>query len=229
VERLAALVAEHERAGSRRREFGQVRGQRFRDHVAHRNRAVARPVLQRAHLRLSALGRGGDWPKRAREACRYFLLDVDPGELSLGVRLLADLRGVFAGVDRMQTKEILERLCEIEEAPWSDMRGKLLDSRRLARELGRSGVAPVPFKDPADKTVKGYSTFPVDTKSVGLADARRRYLPVVAGNEGNTGNYAGQRGYRPITISSRRARSASSCRGRADLTRLNRSASIIAV
>lgn len=147
---------------------------------------------------------GGDWPKRAREACRYFVLDVDPGEMSLGVRLLADLRDVFGDADRMQTTDILERLCAIEEAPWPDMWGKPLDARRLSRELGRYGVAPAPFKDAADKTVKGYTTYPVDTKSAksaGLIDAWRRYLPKVSGNDGNSGNPAGQSGYpqTPVT------------------------------
>jgi hypothetical protein len=38
---------------------------------------------------------GGDWPRRARAACKHFVLGADPGELSLGVRLLADLRDVW--------------------------------------------------------------------------------------------------------------------------------------
>src|ERR1700686_3625140 len=38
---------------------------------------------------------GGDWPERARAACRHFVLDNDPDELSFGARLLRDVRTVF--------------------------------------------------------------------------------------------------------------------------------------
>jgi hypothetical protein len=47
---------------------------------------------------------GGDWPERAREACRHFECgaDLDDEQLSLGVRLLRDVRKVFGSRDRMR-------------------------------------------------------------------------------------------------------------------------------
>ncbi|MFZ0877797.1 MAG: DUF3631 domain-containing protein [Pseudonocardiaceae bacterium] len=139
---------------------------------------------------------GGHWPDTARNACRHFVLDTGPAMTSLGIRLLADLRAVFtlAGTGRLRTTDILTALCELDEAPWGDLDGKPLDARRVARELDRYGVKPIPYKHDS-KTVKGYQT----TGPRGLADAWDRYLPtqrpVVVGNSGNCGNPAGQ----PVT------------------------------
>ncbi|HEX4100755.1 MAG TPA: DUF3631 domain-containing protein [Pseudonocardiaceae bacterium] len=139
---------------------------------------------------------GGHWPDTARNACRHFVLDTGPAMTSLGIRLLADLRAVFtlAGTGRLRTTDILTALCELDEAPWGDLDGKPLDARRMARELDRYGVKPIPYKHDG-KTVKGYQI----TGPRGLADAWDRYLPtqrpVVVGNSGNCGNPAGQ----PVT------------------------------
>jgi hypothetical protein len=122
----------------------------------------------------------GDWPKRAREACRYFVLDTIPAPPSLGVRLLADMRELFHDADRLTTVDILARLSDMEEAPWGDLSGnRPLDARRLAKELDRYSVAPAAFKDEHGKTVKGYTTYPTP-RNVGLADAWARYLPAPA-------------------------------------------------
>ena len=116
----------------------------------------------------------GHWPELARDACRHFVLDRGPEAVSLGVRLLADLRAVYRrlGVDRLATVEALRELVAIEEAPWSDLYGKPLDARRLARELDRYAVRPGPLRI-AGQVVKGYQT----TGPTGLADAWSRYLP----------------------------------------------------
>lgn len=132
---------------------------------------------------------GGDWPDRAREACRYFVLNADPGQLSLGVRLLADLQRLYAlrETDELPTSAILAALRELEEAPWSDLYGKPLDARRLAKELDRYGVGPVQFRDDDGYKQRGYVTYPTEKPpQVGLADAWRRYL-LSAGTPGMAG------------------------------------------
>ena len=58
------------------------------------------------------------------------MLDSDAGELSLGVRLLADLRGVFGERDVMPTAEVLAALAALDDAPWADMYGKPIDAPR---------------------------------------------------------------------------------------------------
>lgn len=129
---------------------------------------------------------GGDWPERARSACRHFVLATDPGELSLGVRLLADLREVFGDRDRRPSAELCQLLAALDEAPWSDMYGKPIDQRRLARMLGKYGVAPKVVK--IDGTpVRGYARDD-------LVDVWRRYLPPER-NQRNQRNPAGQGGY----------------------------------
>ena len=114
---------------------------------------------------------GGDWPKRARAACKHFVLGADPGELSLGVRLLADLRAIFGGQDQMPTAAILESLVALDEAPWGDIYGKPIDSRRLARMLGKYGAHPKVLRI-GDTTPRGY------TRET-LTDLWNRYLAPV--------------------------------------------------
>ncbi len=58
----------------------------------------------------------------------------------MGIRLLADLRMVFGQNDVMSTDTLLSLLHKIEEAPWSDLRGKALTDRGLAQRLRQYGV-----------------------------------------------------------------------------------------
>lgn len=112
---------------------------------------------------------GGDWPARARAACTELVRVAASGEASLGVRLLGDLRMVFGGIDAMHTETILTGLHGLDEAPWADLRGKPLDSRRLARLLGNYGVHSVDVKLDG-KNLKGY-------RRESLHDTWTRYLP----------------------------------------------------
>ena len=111
---------------------------------------------------------GGHWPATARQACAHFVLGTDPGELSIGVRLLADLRAVFGDHDAMPTAVILSKLREIEDGPWADMYGKPIDARRLARMLGKYQVKPKVVRI-GGTTHRGYTR-------EAMADLWRRYL-----------------------------------------------------
>ncbi|MER6794407.1 DUF3631 domain-containing protein, partial [Amycolatopsis mediterranei] len=117
---------------------------------------------------------GGHWPETARRACRHFVLEATAQPASIGVRLLADIRQIFAAenTDRMVTAELIRELHAIEDGPWTDVQGKPLDSRRLAKELDRYLVRPKDLKI-SGKTLKGYR---IDGDG-GLADAWSRYLP----------------------------------------------------
>jgi hypothetical protein len=77
-------------------------------------------------------------------------------EPSLGIRLLADLRTVFGLRDEMSSKDILHALRELEEAPWTDLRGKPLDERGLAKRLRQYGVRSKTVRI-GMTTAKGYS------------------------------------------------------------------------
>ncbi|MET8420044.1 DUF3631 domain-containing protein [Streptomyces sp. NPDC005098] len=120
---------------------------------------------------------GGAWPERARIACVELVNAAradDKG--SLGIRLLTDLRDyVMAGIDRMPTVAILDRLCALDEAPWADMSGRPLDSRSLAKMLGEymtTDNTPVKARNikSAGTVLKGYY-------AADLHDAWQRYCP----------------------------------------------------
>lgn len=120
---------------------------------------------------------GGTWPNRARTACMELVNAAradDKG--SVGIRLLTDLRDhVMAGIDRMPTVAILDRLCALDEAPWADMGGRPLDSRALSKMLGEYMTldnTPVKARNikTAGSVLKGYY-------ALDLHDAWERYCP----------------------------------------------------
>ena len=115
---------------------------------------------------------GGDWPARARAAAVALVAQAKESTPSLGVRLLGDVRTVFEEPDRMTTAALLEKLKALEEAPWSDLRGKPLESRGLARLLRPYGIASKTVRE-GDSTAKGY-------ERADFADAWARYLPAAS-------------------------------------------------
>jgi hypothetical protein len=115
---------------------------------------------------------GGEWPVKARRACVHFVLQSDPDALSFGVRLLRDVRVVFADRDRMFSSDLVSALIADEESEWSNLWGKPLDQNRLAKELKRYGIKSDRVRI-GEGQARGYA---VDGPS-GLAQAWHRYLP----------------------------------------------------
>lgn len=126
---------------------------------------------------------GGDWPTKARTACVSLLADAQTTDSgSLGVRLLTDLRTLWAEAgdpDGMHTDTVLERLHNLDEAPWADLRGKPLDSRGLGRRLRQYGIASRSVRV-GNEARKGY-------RREDLHDAWTRYL-APAPEEGSQGS-----------------------------------------
>lgn len=125
---------------------------------------------------------GGTWPERARRAAVQLNAARQAVDPSLGVRLLADLRTVFAVADRLYTEDVLHVLTKMDEAPWGDLRGKPLDARGLARRLRRFDVRPVDVRI-GDTVKKGY-------RAEDLYDAWVRYLPSLPGNSATSATAA---------------------------------------
>lgn len=113
---------------------------------------------------------GLDWPKRARVAAVALVADSKDGVQSLGVRLLADMKTVFSDALQLSTRDILDRLCALEESPWSDLKGMPMDARRLSHFLKDYGVKPTTIRI-GETTPKGYT-------AAALHDAWIRYVPV---------------------------------------------------
>jgi len=117
---------------------------------------------------------GGAWPQRAREACVVLVRVAADRRVTLGVRLLADLRTVFGDADALPTSAILERLCNPEQsgldldAPWQDMHGKPLTERGLASMLKKYDIHSTKVKV-GGRALQGYRREP-------LHDAWQRYL-----------------------------------------------------
>ncbi|GAX53105.1 DUF3631 domain-containing protein [Streptomyces olivochromogenes] len=119
----------------------------------------------------------GDWPERAREACVALVTASRANDKgSLGIRLLTDLRDhVMVGIDRLPTIAILDRLNALDDAPWADLQGKPLDSRRLSKMLSEymtGDTEPIASRNikTAGSVLKGYY-------AADLWDAWARYCP----------------------------------------------------
>ena len=83
---------------------------------------------------------GGDWPNLSRRAATELVKAAREIEPSLNIRLLEDLRTIFEGEDSLSTKDVLARLCLLEDAPWNDLKGKPITDRQLSQRLGAYGV-----------------------------------------------------------------------------------------
>lgn len=137
--------------------------------VADRAADVWEPLLMVADLA------GGEWPKLAREACTAFVTGAHEDTVSVSVRLLADLRHVFADADVLAGETIRTRLHALDEAPWGEWYGHPLTARELAKLLGQFSTGdgkPVKSRQVriGDATMKGY-------RRADLVDAWSRYLP----------------------------------------------------
>lgn len=168
-ERVAAWVADV---------FARLRDARpeFPDGVADRDADVWEALLAVADAA------GGGWPGRARLAAAAMVAASKNATPSLGVRLLGDVRIVFGSADKLPTDSILKALHAMDEAPWSDLRGKPLDARGLAMRLRPYGITSKKLRI-GTATCQGY-------ERADLADAWARYLSLSlleAGTAGTSG------------------------------------------
>ncbi len=87
---------------------------------------------------------GGEWPGRARAAVLALYGSTATDEASSGVRLLADIRSVFADAptDCMTSEALCHALAAIEDAPWGDWYGKPITRRQLAGLVKGFGIRP---------------------------------------------------------------------------------------
>lgn len=128
---------------------------------------------------------GGHWPKAARFAAERMVADAKSKPVTLGIRLLADIRTAMGDRDRIGTADLLGRLHDMESAPWGSIKGEPIDARFLARTLGKYEIETNNTLKIDGRPVKGYHRSH-------FADAWDRYLPAPAppevSNPGNRGN-----------------------------------------
>jgi hypothetical protein len=110
---------------------------------------------------------GGDWPQRARAACKALVdraTDADE-DGSLSTRLLSDIRTIFAerAVPFIASVDLLSSLSKLDESPWSEFE---MTTRKLAWRLKPFGVRS---ERNTTGSVRGY-------RLDALKDAFGRYL-----------------------------------------------------
>ncbi len=98
------------------------------------------------------------------------------------------MRTVFDGSYEMPSKAILKPLCELEEAPWNDLKGKPLDERELPYRLKQYEVK--------SKTLSVGQSRPKGYTREDLHDAWERYLPPATRHKRNFRNSATAIGFR---------------------------------
>ena len=111
---------------------------------------------------------GEKWSARARVAAVALVALSKESSPSLGVLLLTDLKVIFRDDDQLATETILQRLHDMEEAPWGDLRGKPLGARGLANYLRRYGIR--------SKSVRVGKFTPKGYTKESMFDAWERYL-----------------------------------------------------
>lgn len=117
---------------------------------------------------------GGDWPARVRAAAVFMVAEQSEKPPTLGVRLLADIRTVLGDGDAIRTTDLLDRLCNLETAPWANLKGAPIDARFLARQLAKYEITTNnTIRLGSLGTMKGY-------RRQHFADAWDRYLPPLA-------------------------------------------------
>jgi hypothetical protein len=121
---------------------------------------------------------GGSWPERARAACVELLATATPDSVSLGVRLLMDIRSVLDEHDgpKIFTRDLIAALYSLPEAPWSELnKGKGLNEYSLGRFLKDYEITSKTIRIEFNKA-KGY-------QRPDFADAWDRYCPAPASGE----------------------------------------------
>jgi hypothetical protein len=150
------------------------------DELHDRAQEIWEPLLAIAEVA------GGPWPKEARAAAIALHTSGEEADGSVAVLLLSDIRDVFGDDDRLATRDLLDRLYELDEAPWGDWYGKPITARFLATKLKPFQVRSKTIRI-GEATSKGYE------KSAFL-DAWERYLPVTGVTDVTTDTAQGKTG-----------------------------------
>jgi hypothetical protein len=114
---------------------------------------------------------GGEWPEKAREAA-LTLAKVGTDSLSIGVRLLADIKAIFEeqAKEKLFSGELVTHLGAMEDRAWSEYgkSSKPITPNKLARLLSGFSICPATIRV-GELTAKGYQRSQ-------FTDAFERYL-----------------------------------------------------
>jgi putative DNA primase/helicase len=148
---------------------------------------------------------GGDWGVRARSVALELSGASRNDEQDIRFELLKDIRAIFEeeGGDACKaiaTTTLIEKLCQLEEAPWSTFhRGELLSPRGLGRMLRPFGMVSSNLKISRDP-VTGKDTVAKGYKRETFIDAWVRYLPLPATHDEKDCEIRGNREDRKVAV-----------------------------
>jgi Protein of unknown function (DUF3631) len=131
---------------------------------------------------------GGEWPGQARQAATAVAKITDAG-MSIGVKLLADIRDIFASkaVRRLPSAELVEALVEIEGHPWADWKGgKPITQNGLALQLAPFVIVSGNIRV-GDRVVKGYQLAQFQDALNATCRGKGRFDPLQRYNACGTG------------------------------------------
>ncbi|MCH7578257.1 MAG: DUF3631 domain-containing protein [Chloroflexi bacterium] len=99
------------------------------------------------------------WPQRGRIAALALSVGDGREDESEGVLLLAHIRDIFADrgdPDKITSTDLIRALVRLEEAPWGDLKGRLLDARGLSKRLRPFTIKPGTIRLDGEITARGY-------------------------------------------------------------------------
>lgn len=121
------------------------------DGIADRAADIWEPLLAVADLA------GDDWPERARCAAVKVVKGRVAEDASTGVRLLADIKALLNGHDRMSSASLCGHLNSLDESGWATWNGgKGITQRDLAKRLKAYGVESKVIRLEDGSTPRGY-------------------------------------------------------------------------
>lgn len=113
---------------------------------------------------------GGHWPDTIRAIAET---RISQNDTDVKTQLLKDIKGIFDKIDseRISTKDLLSKLYDIDDSPWSEHnRGKEISPRQLAGLLNLYGIKPEMMRVNG-QPIRGYNR-------TSFIDTWERYLPL---------------------------------------------------
>ena len=166
AKKLGGKIAKWSRLSSR-----EIRWPKLPPGIEDRNADVWEPLIAVADAA------GGEWPGKARAAALTLVSLTRDKAVSIGVRLLRDLRTIWGDARARHTADILTKLREMSESEWKGAEGRrsALSDRELAKLLGAYDIDSDDINLDG-KTLKGYWRTDRREGKGSLTDAWERYL-----------------------------------------------------
>lgn len=141
--------------------------------ISDRDADVWEPLIALADIA------GGHWPETARRTAVSMVATSKEKNASLGILLLGHIRDAFEDAQALSTNDLLAKLHEMENAPWSNIKGLPIDGRFLSRMLRKYDIEPPRAIRIGGQVIRGVNR-------TDFYDSWERYLPAQVASAPNT-------------------------------------------